>query len=225
MWGRLLILDCSAREREAVRDGDTIREFCEGLVPSATHLPEAAGYSLEQVIETSAVTGHFRDASGDAYLDVFSCTDFDPEVAIEVVERHFSPKFILRTELIRDASAGVPHGASLSAAGAVAQAPSYSACCLGFASCMAALSVLSSTAARGWRRRSRAAAGSGLRNNASSSSSRLQVCLRRTRSLRGRVRRVAGCPNWPPLSDARRGVRRSPALPSTRGARATRRCH
>jgi len=118
MWGRHLILDCSACEREAVRDGDAIREFCEDLVPSigmvayggpviehfATHLPEAAGYSLVQLIETSAVTGHFCDASGDAYLDVFSCKDFDPEVAIHVVERHFSPRSIRQTELVRDAS-------------------------------------------------------------------------------------------------------------------------
>ncbi len=121
MWGKHLILDCSACEREAVRDADAIRAFCEDLVGSigmvaygepliehfATHVPEAAGYSLVQLIETSAVTGHFCDASGDAYLDVFSCKDFDPEVATEVVERYFSPRSILGTQLIRDASPGV----------------------------------------------------------------------------------------------------------------------
>ena len=59
MWGRHLVLDCSAGDREAVRDGSVIREFCEDLVSSigmvaygepvlehfARHLPEAAGYS------------------------------------------------------------------------------------------------------------------------------------------------------------------------------------
>ncbi len=122
MWGKHLILDCSACERGAVRDADAIRGFCEDLVESigmvafgepviehfATHVPEAAGYSLVQLIETSAVTGHFCDASGDAYLDVFSCKDFDPQVAIEVVERHLGPRSILGTELVRDASRGVP---------------------------------------------------------------------------------------------------------------------
>ena len=101
-----------------MRDADAIREFCEDLVGSigmvaygdpviehfATHVPEAAGYSLVQLIETSAVTGHFCDASGDAYLDVFSCKDFDPRIAIEVVERHFGPESVLLTELVRDAS-------------------------------------------------------------------------------------------------------------------------
>jgi S-adenosylmethionine decarboxylase len=96
MWGKHLVLDCSSCDREAVRSPDAIRAFSEDLVssigmvaygepvlaPFATHLPEATGYSLVQLIETSAVTGHFCDASGDAYLDVFSCKDFDAQVAI-----------------------------------------------------------------------------------------------------------------------------------------------
>lgn len=118
MWGKHLVLDCSSCDRKAVRDANAIRAFCEDLVATigmvaygepvlahfATHLPEAAGYSLVQLIETSAVTGHFCDASGDAYLDVFSCKDFDPEVAVAVVERHLSPTSIRKVELIRDAS-------------------------------------------------------------------------------------------------------------------------
>jgi len=117
MWGRHLVLDCSACDPEAVRDGEAIREFCADLVASigmvaygepvlehfATHLPEAAGYSLVQLIETSAVTGHFCDASGDAYLDVFSCKDFDPELAIEVVGRHLRPTLVRRMDLYRSA--------------------------------------------------------------------------------------------------------------------------
>jgi S-adenosylmethionine decarboxylase len=117
MWGRHLVLDCAACDREAVRSGEGIREFCEELIASigmvaygepllehfAMHLPEAAGYSLVQLIETSAVTGHFCDASGDIYLDVFSCKDFDPEVAIEVVRRYFRPETIHRTDLFRNA--------------------------------------------------------------------------------------------------------------------------
>jgi S-adenosylmethionine/arginine decarboxylase-like enzyme len=118
MWGKHLILDCSSCDREAVRSADAIRAFSADLVASigmvaygepllahfATHLPEAAGYSLVQLIETSAVTGHFCDASGDAYLDVFSCKDFDSEVAMGVVERHLGPESIKKVELSRDAS-------------------------------------------------------------------------------------------------------------------------
>ncbi len=111
------MVDCSSCDRAAVRDADAIRKFCADLVSSigmvaygepvlehfATHLPQAAGYSLVQLIETSAVTGHFCDASGDAYLDVFSCKDFDPEIAVRVVRRHFRPRMIRKTNLYRDA--------------------------------------------------------------------------------------------------------------------------
>ena len=118
MWGRHLLLDCSACDREAVRSAEVIRAFCEDLVESigmvaygepvlehfATHLPEAAGYSLVQLIETSAVTGHFCDLSGDAYVDVFSCKDFDPAVAARVVERHLRPARVRQVDVYRDAA-------------------------------------------------------------------------------------------------------------------------
>ena len=74
------------------------------LAHFATHLPEAAGYSLVQLIEASAVTGHFCDASGDAYLDIFSCKDFDSEVAKGVVEWHLRPESMKKVEPVRDAS-------------------------------------------------------------------------------------------------------------------------
>ena len=49
------------------------------------------------------ITGRFCDASGDAYLDVFSCKDFDPEVAVRVVRRYSRPMMIRRTNLYGDA--------------------------------------------------------------------------------------------------------------------------
>ncbi len=118
MWGRHLILDCSACDREAIRSAEAIRVFCEDLVESigvvaygepvlqhfATHLPDAAGYSLVQLIETSAITGHFCDLTGDAYVDVFSCKDFDPAVAVRVVERHFRPARVRQVDVYGDAS-------------------------------------------------------------------------------------------------------------------------
>ena len=71
---------------------------------SAEHLPEAAGYSLVQLIETSAITGHFCDLSGDAYIDIFSCKDFDAELAVEVVRAAFRPQYINFITLERQAA-------------------------------------------------------------------------------------------------------------------------
>jgi S-adenosylmethionine/arginine decarboxylase-like enzyme len=67
------------------------------------HLPEAAEYSLVQLIETSAITGHFCDLSGDAYIDIFSCKDFDAELAVEVVRAAFRPQHINFITLVRQA--------------------------------------------------------------------------------------------------------------------------
>ena len=69
----------------------------------AEHLPEAAGYSLVQLIETSAITGHFCGSSGDAYIDIFSCKDFQAELAVRVVRTAFRPKHINAITLERQA--------------------------------------------------------------------------------------------------------------------------
>ena len=76
----------------------------------AEHLPEAAGYSLVQLIETSAITGHFCDRSGDAYVDIFSCK-FAAELAVEVVRAAFRPQHQLHDAYAPGhASPGQLHG-------------------------------------------------------------------------------------------------------------------
>ncbi|MDP2704853.1 MAG: S-adenosylmethionine decarboxylase [Patescibacteria group bacterium] len=116
-WGYHLILDCAQGDRSKVSDKKTIKAFIEKLVPSigmkaygepmiehfATHAPKAAGYSLVQLIETSAVTGHFSDMTGDFYLDVFSCKQFDSKKAQEVVNLYFAPQQMRVTFLTRQA--------------------------------------------------------------------------------------------------------------------------
>ncbi len=118
MWGKHLIIDMSAGDKERVRSAEHIRQFVQTLVLAidmkaygppvlehfAEHVPEAAGYSLVQLIETSAITGHFCDHSGDAYIDIFSCKDFDAERAIEVVRAAFQPEQIKFVTLERQAA-------------------------------------------------------------------------------------------------------------------------
>ncbi|HEU0017329.1 MAG TPA: S-adenosylmethionine decarboxylase [Methyloceanibacter sp.] len=118
MWGKHLIIDMTAGDRERVRSAAHISRFVETLVETigmeaygapllehfAEHVPEAAGYSLVQLIETSAITGHFCDSSGDAYIDVFSCKDFAAELAVEVVRAAFRPEHINFMTLARQAA-------------------------------------------------------------------------------------------------------------------------
>ena len=118
MWGKHLIIDMTAGDRERVRRAQHIPRFVETLVETigmkaygapllehfAEHVPEAAGYSLVQLIETSAITGHFCDRSGDAYIDIFSCKDFAAELAVEVVRAAFRPQHINFMTLMRQAT-------------------------------------------------------------------------------------------------------------------------
>ena len=103
-WGQHLVLDMGGCN-ENVCHKEPIRDFVKELVSAidmvaygkpiivhfAEHSYEAAGYSLVQLIETSAIMGHFSDNNRDAYLDIFSCKNIDKEAAIQVVEKHFSP--------------------------------------------------------------------------------------------------------------------------------------
>ena len=119
MWGQHLILDLGDCDREAIKNPETIRSFAADLVAAigmkaygepileyfATHDPAAAGYTLVQLIETSNITAHFAELSGDIYLDVFSCKAFSEEQALAVCQRYFAPSRIRRTSLER----GVNH--------------------------------------------------------------------------------------------------------------------
>lgn len=64
--------------------------------PQIIHFGEGnkAGFTLVQLIETSNITGHFCDESGDAYLDVFSCKSFDEKIVRQVIMEHFQPQML-----------------------------------------------------------------------------------------------------------------------------------
>jgi S-adenosylmethionine/arginine decarboxylase-like enzyme len=48
-----------------------------------------AGYSMIQLIETSLISGHFANDTNRAYLDIFSCKDYDPSVVEEFSKTFF----------------------------------------------------------------------------------------------------------------------------------------
>jgi|GEM_PF-215823 len=117
VWGYHLILNLKKCNDNVTRK-ENIYDFVKDLVPSigmvaygqpiiehfAEQVPEAAGYSLVQLIETSAITGHFSDLTCDAYIDIFSCKKFDKELAIGKIREHFAPSLIQELFLERDAA-------------------------------------------------------------------------------------------------------------------------
>ncbi len=105
MWGQHLILDLSGCPKEKIGNGDNILAWVKELVPAidmvaygepilehfATHKDETAGYSLVQLIETSNIAAHFAENIGQVYIDIFSCKEFDEEMATEVCQKYFGP--------------------------------------------------------------------------------------------------------------------------------------
>ena len=114
-WGYHLILDCYDGDKELITNGENIAAFAKTLVkrinmkaygePQVIHFGEddKQGYTLVQLIETSSITAHFVDSSGDFYLDIFSCKKVDEDIAIGVVNKYFEPKKIKKHFLTRQA--------------------------------------------------------------------------------------------------------------------------
>lgn len=116
-WGYHLILDCANCDRNSITSPETIKEFSKILVekikmvpygdPQVLHFghgdPKLTGWTLLQFIETSNIMAHFCDFSGEGYIDIFSCQEFDIDIAIGIVQEFFSPSSIRKTFLVRQA--------------------------------------------------------------------------------------------------------------------------
>ena len=59
------------------------------------------GYTLVQLIETSNISGHFCEGTEEAYLDVFSCKDFDRKLVKSLAKEFFLPQKIFSRTILR----------------------------------------------------------------------------------------------------------------------------
>ena len=117
-WGYHLMIDCSKCIKNNVKDIEYIKNFIKDLLKvckmkklgdiKIENLQSGDkalyGYSVVQLIHTSSITCHFMDISGDAYIDIFSCKEFDCDKVIDVINNYFSPKKMNKHFLIRDAT-------------------------------------------------------------------------------------------------------------------------
>lgn len=116
-WGYHLILDCKAGDLCCITDPGYITMFSSVLVDAikmkafgepivqnfAHENAKTGGITLVQLIETSNITCHFVESTGDFYLDVFSCACYDIQVVINLVQNWFNPESIKVTYLTRQA--------------------------------------------------------------------------------------------------------------------------
>lgn len=111
-WGWELQLDMFGCDNNKLKDASFISDFKRKVIPAidmtaygdihlahfATHSHEAAGYSSFQFIETSSITGHYAENLGQAYLNVFSCKPFTPQIVINMAcemfdAQSYTPRF------------------------------------------------------------------------------------------------------------------------------------
>ena len=115
-WGQHLILDIKGCNLAKANDSEYIRTFTKNLViridmvpygePQIVHFAdgtELAGWTVTQLIQTSNIMGHFLDISGDLYLDIFSCKEFDEDDVVLMVREYFNPVSIKQNLLFRQA--------------------------------------------------------------------------------------------------------------------------
>ena len=114
-YGMELTLDLYECNPEVIRSKKKLKEFVDKLCSilkmnkygrcylpyfglTAEHTP---GYSLLQFIEASSITGHFAEKTNAAYLNIFSCKEFDPVKASAFAKEFFGAKRVKKRVYIR----------------------------------------------------------------------------------------------------------------------------
>lgn len=114
-WGKEVILDLGNCNPDTIRSKEKLAQFIIELCvlidmkrfgePIIEHFGEedkVAGYSIVQLIMTSCITGHFANATNSAYINVFSCKDYDAEVVKEFAMNFFEASTVNVTVLQRN---------------------------------------------------------------------------------------------------------------------------
>jgi S-adenosylmethionine/arginine decarboxylase-like enzyme len=107
-WGMLAAIDLHGCQRRRLEDPNSIRLFVPLVIEAIgmhAHGPlrlerfgqgELEGWSAMQFIETSSITIHADEFSCRCFIDVFSCREFEPEIAAAVAAAHFGGRRTLR---------------------------------------------------------------------------------------------------------------------------------
>ena len=80
-----------------------MRRFGDPIVIKFGSDPKISGYSLMQLLETSSITGHFKDFDGNAFIDIFSCKSYAPRALAMFCKKYFNAqKMAIRYVTYRD---------------------------------------------------------------------------------------------------------------------------
>lgn len=101
-WGMHTVINLDTCNPETIRSAEAIHDYVNQLCalikmkqygdPRIVHFgecEEVAGYTLDQLIETSNVMGHFANQTNHAYLDIFSCKPYSAYEAVLFTKEFF----------------------------------------------------------------------------------------------------------------------------------------
>lgn len=107
VWGLLTSVDLYDCNPELIRDAEAIKRYVNELcqliemkkfgdtqVIDFGEDERVSGFSMTQLIETSLISGHFANLTNAAYIDIFSCKYYDPQVAADFTQKFFQAKEI-----------------------------------------------------------------------------------------------------------------------------------
>jgi S-adenosylmethionine/arginine decarboxylase-like enzyme len=112
-YGKHMLVSAKSCMRVKVQDIELWKRFFTELVqdidmiafggPQVYRFGEGIdeGVSGIQFITTSLLSVHTNDASGDIYLDVFSCKNFDEQVVLKKIDKFFEPLCINHDIILR----------------------------------------------------------------------------------------------------------------------------
>lgn len=114
-WGKSLSIDLLDCPHERVNNKELLEQFIHEVltqIKMKAHGPtyidrfgdpelHLEGYSAMQFIETSSITVHLDEVNDRAFVDIFSCKDFDAEKASQFTKDFFQAKEEKHTTLTR----------------------------------------------------------------------------------------------------------------------------
>lgn len=115
LFGWELVMDLYECDHGLISDEESIKKFARDLCavigmkpygePLTPYFGEnqehTKGYSLVQFIETSSITGHFSEKKGAAYINIFSCMEYDVDTAENFTKEFFKAKRVNSRYIIR----------------------------------------------------------------------------------------------------------------------------
>jgi len=112
-WGKLVTVDLKDCNEKYIRDKSKIKEFVTKLCKrlemkraGPTKIKrfgkdELKGYSVIQFIQTSSITIHFDEKENRAFIDIFSCKNFNSKMAEKFSKEFFDAQISKKRILLR----------------------------------------------------------------------------------------------------------------------------